>query len=242
VKTIDSDAHLCHEPGQFVACPRSAHSRKSDHIARPEIRRPGSNSPQELLARAGTEILYFQSQYTASDVNHLEAIDLSCTVETHPKEKPGVREIRAVVDELVVVSLFEKRERLEGTQVRSSGREVSHGLLDTVEHRGRVVAIIRCPFREPEKFILNALRAGGVRIGLGLHSEQGDFGNIHSGDAENEPMGVGAEAVIEVRKHDHRGPLFRQHHDARARVTGMHDNLHSAIAIDSPGKAVIEPT
>jgi hypothetical protein len=38
----------------------------------------------------------------ASDVNHLKAADLSCAVEAHPKKKTRIREIRAVVDELLI--------------------------------------------------------------------------------------------------------------------------------------------
>jgi len=48
----------------------------------------------------------------ASDVNHLKAVGLPCAVEADPEEKPCVREIRAIVDELLVVSLLEKRYRL----------------------------------------------------------------------------------------------------------------------------------
>jgi hypothetical protein len=84
-------------------CPSST-QYKSHNIARPGIQEVGSEASGTVI-HTPKEVAYRQDEFMASDVNHLEAVDFSCTVETNPKEKPGVCEICIVANELFVVSL-----------------------------------------------------------------------------------------------------------------------------------------
>ena len=204
--------------------------RKNPNIARPEIQEVGSEFSAKVF-HTRKELVYRQDEFLASDVNHLEAVDFSRTVKANPKEKPGVCEIDTIVDELLVGSLFEKVKRLEDSKVRGSGGKIRHAFLDRMNDRTRVLAIIRLPSCEASEFLLHALGASSIGIGLRLKGEQGDFGNIHTGNAKREAMGIGAEAVVEVRKHDHRDPLLREDHDSHACVTRMHYYPHPAIPV-----------